>query len=45
MMDRIRVLLVDDHTLVRQGLRCILARPATVAARSSSASVSGPTWW
>src|SRR3989441_4518424 len=25
MMDRIRVLLVDDHTLVRQGLRCILA--------------------
>ena len=23
-MDRIRVLLVDDHTLVRQGLRCIL---------------------
>ena len=24
-MDRIRVLLVDDHTLVRQGLRCILA--------------------
>src|SRR2546428_11395470 len=25
MMDRIRVLLVDDHTRVRQGLRCILA--------------------
>jgi len=25
MMDRIRVLLVDDHTIVRQGLRCILA--------------------
>src|SRR5205809_604350 len=24
-MDRIRVLLVDDHTIVRQGLRCILA--------------------
>src|SRR3989442_2915371 len=24
-MERIRVLLVDDHTIVRQGLRCILA--------------------
>lgn len=24
-MDRIKVLLVDDHTIVRQGLRCILA--------------------
>jgi len=25
MMDRIRVLLVDDHTIVRQALRCLLA--------------------
>src|SRR5947207_13657402 len=30
-MERIRVLLVDDHTIVRQGLRCSLATDDEIA--------------
>ncbi len=53
MAARIRVLIVDDHAMVRRGMRDFLAlhddlevvgRPSTGRARSMPPRRSGPTW-